>query len=398
MKWTLILLLFAQFGLAQSEDSSFQKKSLTTLEVTTFFSFYNQEGTHSAVTGGEGDEHLQVYHTGANIAYGIDASLIIFNAGVDVIASPSTDKIDFIKSSASGHDNHVHAKAGYQYHFKKQNIRLGLAYLWSIESDYWSNGISTWGGWTSPKKTSSIAWAFDFFFDDLRWGRLSKAQGNKPTQLIYPAELRHIDWFDIYHRNSYNFNINFRQDINRRLRVNVSLGATYQEGLLSTPFHRVYFSDSNIRKVENLPQQRIRLPLSIAANWFMGKSIVWQPSYRIYWDNFGIFAHTINLQTAIKPNNKWSFYPFVRAYYQTGSPYFAPYKEHLSSALFYTSDYDFSTLGTFKAGLGIGWFPDFRLGKKSKLYVNNIVIRYAFLYRTDGLSAHMISLQMGVKK
>lgn len=390
--------LCIQFVRAQTSDSSFQKKALTTLDVTAFFSLYTQEGTHSAVTGGEGDEHLNVYHTGANIAYGINASLLIFNASIDVVSSPSTDKIDFVKSSASEHDNHLQAMIGYQYKFKKKGLAFGAAYSLGIESDYWSTGISLWSNWTNAQKTREIGLSADLFFDDLRWGRLSKQKGFQPTKLIYPAELRGTEWFDIYHRNSYNFSINVRQDINKRLKVNLSIGATYQEGLLSTPFHRIYFNDSSATRVETLPQKRIRLPLSITANWFVKRHFVLQPSYRIYWDNFGIFAHTINFQTAIKPSNKVSLYPFVRVYYQSGSPYFAPYGEHLSTDIFYTSDYDFSTFGSFKAGIGIGWYPDARLGKKSKFYFNNIVIRYSFMYRTDGLSAHIISLQMGLKK
>lgn len=393
-----ILLFITQFCVAQDTDSTFQKKALTTLDVQAFFSMYTQEGKHSAVTGGEGDEHLDVYHVGTNIAYGINASLIIFDASVDVISSPSTDKIDFIKSSASAHDNHVQARIGYQYNLKKHNVKFGAAYLLGIESDYWSTGISTWFNWLSPKKIRSISIATDFFFDDLRWGRLSQRQGFRPTRLIYPVELRRTNWFEVYHRNSYNLSLNLRQDINKRLKINIGLGLTYQEGLLSTPFHRVYFENSLTPKVENLPRERIRLPLSLAVNWFFKQAIVFQPSYRLYWDNFGILAHTLALQTAIKPNNKITLYPFVRAYYQNGSPYFAPYGEHLSTAVFYTSDYDFSTLASFKVGLGFGWYPDTRLGKKSKFYFNNVILRYAFFYRSDGLSAHIISLQVGLKK
>lgn len=393
-----ILLLMAQCCIGQEADSSFQKKALTTLDVQAFFSLYTQEGTHSAVTGGEGDEHLDVYHTGVNLAYGINASLIIFDVSIDVISSPSTDKINFIESSPSAEDNHFQARLGYQYELKKHKLSFGAAYLLGVESDYWSTGISAWFNWLSSDKTRAISVTTDLFFDDLRWGRLSPRRDFKPTELIYPVELRYKDWFDIYHRNSYNLNLNLRQDINKRLKINIGIGATYQEGVLSTPFHRVYFKDLVDPRVENLPQQRIRLPLSIAANWFFKQALVFQSSYRFYWDNFGILAHTLALQTAIKPNNKITLYPFVRGYYQTGSPYFAPYKEHLSTTTFYTSDYDFSRLASFKVGLGLGWYPDARLGKKSKFYFNNVILRYAFFYRTDGLSAHIISLQVGLKK
>jgi hypothetical protein len=395
---TILLLSITQLSFAQETDSTYKKKTLTTLDLETFFSVYAQEGTHSAVTGGEGDEQLSVYHVGTNINVGINASTVIFNASVDIITSPSTDKIDFIKSSASEHDNHVVGNLGYQYTLKKQRITFGAMYLFGMESDYTSNGISAWFSMVNKKKTRSFSVNTDFFFDDLRWGLLSRRKGFKPTELIYPIELRHTEWIDVYLRNSYNVNFNLRQDINKRLSVKFSFGATYQEGILSTPFHRVYFSDTTAAKVEILPNQRIRLPLSIAANWFLQRHLVFQSYYRIYWDNFGIFANTLNLQLAIKPNNKVSFYPFVRGYYQTASPYFAPYKQHLYNDTYYTSDYDFSSFGVIKAGLGFGWYPDARMGKKSKLYFNNIVIRYSFFYRTDGLSAHIISLQMGLKK
>ncbi len=393
-----ILLFITIQAFTQDRDSIFKKKAVTALDVQLFYSMYLQEGTHSAVTGGEGDEHLTVNHIGTNISQTSNASTIIFNVSLDVITSPSTDKIDFIKSSASEHDNHVQAKVGYQYKHKKSKSTFGAAWLFGIESDYLSNGIDLWFSKINKNKDREFGINASLLFDDLRWGRLSNRQNNKPTTLIYPSELRHTKWIDIFHRHSYNLNVHLRQDINRKTSLKFSVGASYQEGVLSTPFHRVYFSDTTAAKIELLPSQRIRLPMSIALNYFVHRNCVLKTNYRIYWDNFGIFAHTLNLQAALKTSSKFSFYPFFRAHYQSASPYFKPYKEHLYAAKFHTSDYDYSAFGLFKGGIGIGWFPDARLGKKSKLYFNNFMLRYSFFYRTDGLSAHIISLQFGIKK
>lgn len=396
-----LLYLLASFfsqASAQTTDSSFQKKALTTLEVKAFFSLYEQEGQHSAVTGGLGDEQLSVYHTGGSIAYGINEHLVLFKASVDVISSPSTDRIDFITSSASAKDNHVQAQLGYQYDWKEKRMQLGAAYLWSIESDYWSDGLSLWWWWTSKNKMRQLGLSAELFWDDLRWGRLNRGEGYRPSKLVYPSELRNTNWFDIYHRHSYNLQFSWRQDINKRLRVQWNAGLTHQEGLLSTPFHRIYFRDTSRVVVERLPQQRWRLPLTVAASWFLARSLVLQPSYRFYWDNFGIWAQTLQVQAAIKLHQKLSLYPFVRWYHQTASPYFAPYQAHWSNANFYTSDYDYSNFMSVKTGVGVGWYPDWRLGKRSKIYFNHILLRYAFFYRTDGLSAHIISLQLGLKK
>lgn len=383
---------------AQPPDSSFQKKQLNTTEVSAFFSLYTQEGRHSAVTGGEGDEQLDVYHTGASIAQGIGPSLVLFDAGVDIISSPSTDRIDYVMSSPSAHDAHVQARLGYQYHFKTTQTKIGAAYRWGMESDYWSDGFSLW--WTKVSTDQTRAWSLvaDVFIDDLRWGFLNAQANFRRTRLVYPVELRGTDWFDIHHRHSYNFNANVRQDINRRLRLNLGLGLTYQQGLLSTPFHRVYFQNTTDPKVENLPRQRWRIPISAAVNWFYKPNLVLQPSYRFYWDNFGIWAQTLTLQAAIKPSAKLSLYPFFRGYYQQGATFFASYGEHLITATFYTSDYDYATFFSLKTGIGMGWYPDHRLGKKARLFFNNLIVRYAFFYRSDGLSAHIISLQVGLKQ
>lgn len=397
---SLLLLCFGipRWSNAQETDSSFQKKRLNSTEVSAFFSLYTQEGQHSAVTGGVGDEQLNVYHTGASVAQGIKASLLLFDVGIDVISSPSTDRIDFIMSSPSEHDAHMQARVGYQYYFKSSNTKIGAAYRWGMESDYWSDGFSLWWTKVSTDKTRAWSLAADVFLDDLRWGLLNAQVNFRRTRLVYPSELRYTDWFDIHHRHSYNLNANLRQDINRRLRLNIGVGITYQQGLLSTPFHRVYFQNTTKPKVENLPRQRWRLPLSVAANCFFNPHLILQPSYRFYWDNFGIWAQTLTLQTAIKPSHKISLYPFIRGHYQQGATFFAPYGKHLTTAIFYTSDYDYSTFGSFKTGIGMGWYPDGRMGKKARWFFDNLIIRYAFFYRSDGLSAHIISLQVGLQQ
>ncbi len=383
---------------AQVPDSSFKKKVLTKLDVQTFFSLYEQQGQHSAVTGGAGDEQLSVYHTGLSLGYGMNEHLIIFKASIDVISSPSTDNINFIKSSPSAHDNHIQAQLGYQYDIKPARMQIGGAYLWSAESDYWSDGFQFWWNWTSKNKMSQLGLRLDAFWDDLRWGRFNEGENYSPSTLVYPVELRSTNWFNLYHRHSYNAAFSWIQDINKRLRLQFNAGLMHQEGLLSTPFHRVYFRDTTSARVERLPQYRWRLPLTVAARWFVQPTLVVQPSYRFYCDNFGIIAQTLQIQVALKPNRKISLYPFLRWYHQTASPYFAAYQQHWSTADFYTSDYDYSNFMVFKGGVGFGWLPDWRLGKRSKFYFNSILLRYSFFYRTDGLSAHVLSLQFNLKK
>ena len=380
------------------QDSLFRKKKLTTIDIEVFYSFYDQDGNHSAVTGGEGTEKLMVNDFGLNFGLTVDTShTIIFETYVDIISSASVDNIDFIRSSASEHDNHISLQVGYQYQSKKAPFLLGAKYLFGLESDYLSNGFNIWGSLTSKDFTRNLSLSIICYFDDLRWGRFSEAADYKPTTLVYPVELRYKQWFDIYRRNTYNVNAGFRQDINKHISLQFDLSLIYQQGLISTSFHRIFFYDSDSGVVENLPRQRIQVPVGIGLNSFITNHWILKAYYRFYWDDLGITAHTLTLESPIKINYKYTLYPFVRYYQQTSSVYFKPFKEHSAKDEFFTSDYDLSGFSSYKAGIGFGFYPDKRFGR-SRWSFNNIVFRYAYYWRTDKLKAHMISLLFNIWK
>lgn len=393
---SILLILVVQITIAQ--DSLFHKKHLTTADIELFYSFYTQDGDHSAVTGGTGTEKLHVHDVGFNTSLTTDTShTVLVGAYLDAITSASTDNIDFVMSSASREDNHISAHLGYQYHAKQTGFLVGGKYMFGMESDFLSHGFNIWTAFENKMKTRNISFSLACYFDDLRWGRLSPTTGYKPSTLVYPYELRYKQWFDIYRRNSYNLDLGFRQDINRRLTMHLDLGMIYQQGLLSTSFHRMYFKDSDSVKVENLPQKRLQFPLGIGLNVFLSPIFILKAYYSFFTDDFGITAHAVNIEVPVKFGYKYSIYPFFRIYHQSASRYFKPYKEHLLSDEYYTSDYDLSAFWSYKAGLGFGFYPNKRFGK-SHWSFNNMILRYAYYYRTDKLDAHMISILFDLRK
>ena len=355
----IFLLIFTLFFglLAQGQDSLYAKKNLTVADIEIYYSFYNQDGRHSAVTGGLGTERLKIHSVGTNMAFTRDtAHTVIFETYVDAITSASTDNIDFVESSASLHDRHISIHAGYQYASKKAPFLIGGKYLFGLESDYTSHGFNFWYSRSSRDMSQTFSASLVCFFDDLRWGRLDAESGFRPVKLIYPYELRYREWFDIYRRNSYNLQLSFKQDLNRKLSLQFDVGILYQEGLLSTSFHRIFFYDSDSGVVENLPRQRTQVPLGIGLNAFLTNSLIFKAYYRFFFDDFGIRAHTFTLESPVKFGYKYTLYPFLRFYNQTGARYFKPFGEHSVNDTFYTSDYDLSTFNSYKAGLGFGFF------------------------------------------
>jgi len=379
------LLASSLVSFAQRPDSTYRKKRLSTTDVQIFMSYYTQDNDHSAVTGGQGTEDLQVYATQLSVDHRDSSNVFHFDAGLDVISSASTDNIDFVKSSASKVDARTHVNTGYNRKFGRSGITAGINGSFSIESDYTSFGTALFFSKLDASKSREISIALQMYFDDLRWGRLHDGH---PEKLIYPAELRNKEWFDQYRRNSYNVEFGYYHLINRRMSIGVYPGVGYQSGLLSTPFHRVYFSDS-LRRVENLPLSRLKLPIGVQLNTFVGGRWIIRTQYRFYWDDFGVVANTFNVEAAYKAGRAFTVTPFIRVYGQTAADHFKGYKEHKGAEEFYTSDYDLSKFTSLKPGVGVRYAPYSGNGRTT---FNAIELRYAFYKRSDGMEAHMVTL------
>lgn len=373
-------------GFGQQADSSYRKKKVSKTTIQLVYSHYLQNGNHSAVTGGTGTEKLTVYSPDVTINIQRDSSTsYTINTGVDIISSASTDKIDFVVSSASKVDNHMYLNGGINKTTRnKQWVLAGNGYF-SIESDYLSWGAGFSAIHTSKDKMSEISASFDTFFDDLRWGRLSN---KKPYKLIYPVELRYKEWFDTYKRQSYNASFSLYQTINKKMSLAIFPGISYQHGLLATPFHRVYFTDSSAR-VEKLPANRLKIPIGIQLNTFIGDRYILRSYYRFYWDDFGIVAHTAEVELPVKLSMAFTLSPFFRFYTQKGASFFKPFQQHALQSEFYTSDYDLSSFNSYESGLELKLNGQ---GKQPHSLFNKPGLRYAYYKRSDGLHAHTITL------
>jgi hypothetical protein len=391
---TLPLLLATLFAASQkTPTSNYKKKKISRTDIKALFSYYNQDGDHSAITGGTGTEKLLVKVTDLEIKLQPDSiNTIELGGGVDVITSASRDNIDYTMSSASKHDMRWHINAGYSRTFKK-NVTASIGSGLSIESDYASLPLSFSITRTNPQKSREISASLNCFFDDLRWGRLSWDY-RKPVKLIYPYELRYKEWFSIYGRNSYNLQLAYYRAINKKLQLAVYPEAVYQHGLLSTPYHRVFFN-SREEKVENLPLNRWKFPLAVQLNSYLADHLILKLYYRYYIDNWGINAHTFQVDAPIEVGKHFTLTPLVRLYTQTASDYFRRYGEHSPDESFYTSDNDLSSFFSYKLGLGARFRPAKNIAKNYSFH--EIELRYSFYHRSDELSAHIVSLLMDVR-
>jgi Protein of unknown function (DUF3570) len=376
------------YGVSQVALNPYGIKRISRSTIEFVYSQYLGDGDHSAITGGKGTEKLIVYEPEVIVNHQID-SLHSFwiDAGVDVITSASMDNIDFVKSSASRVSKRGFIMPGYDAKLKKNtNIVVGANGYFSIESAYMSFGGALSVDYLSKDKSREFSAQLQAFFDDLRWGLLN---GERPLKLVYPFELRNQEWFSNHKRNTYNLSTSFTQTINEKMILAIFPGISYQQGLLSTPYHRVYFNDST-EKVEKLPDKRWLLPIGIQLNSFILDRYILTLYYRFYRDNFGITAHTMEVDLTAKLSSRFSLTPTFRFYTQNGSLYFRPYYELDPKQAFYTSNYALSSFNSYETGI------DARLAvtaqQKKTLYFDTIWLRYSYYQRTDGLYAHILTL------
>lgn len=396
----LLLAGFSQHSFAQTskdtEESSYEKRKLKLEEVNFISSYYHQDGNTSAVTGGIGSEALSDIGTSLDLRftkYDWKNRQHTFNLdlNIDHYTSASSDKIDPLTvSSASKSDTHFYPSLSWNVNDSKTGITKGISLSYSTEYDYKSYGINLNFTKLSKDKNREFTVKGGAFFDT--WSVILPLE-NRPSGYGTGAE-GDRDPIAYKPRNSYNVAFSLSQVINKRMQVLAIVEPSYQEGLLSTPFHRVYFTDGT-ENVERLPGKRFKLPIGMRLSYFLGDRTIIRAFYRYYLDNWGMTANTINLEGTIKLNPYLSLSPFYRFNQQTAVKYFNPYGVNKSTSNYYSSDYDISAFNTNFVGTGFRIMPP--NGVFGIKEFNSLELRYGHYTRTTGMVANIVTMAMKFK-
>jgi hypothetical protein len=414
-----ILLCFSIpfFSFSQQESSSYKKRVLESAEIDLLFSYYDQVGQHAAVTGGEGTEQLNDATSSIVVQLPINEDdILTLDAGISAYTSASSSNVNpfdgdpnslyspfSASSGASRQDVLAHFNPSYQHSSDDRNSMYNVSAYVASEYDYFSLGFGAGYARLFNEKNTELSLNGKVYLD--KWN---------PQ---YPIELRNgffddritgngiyrpqFNEFENVNRNSYSVSLGFSQILGKRLQGSIFMDVVYQNGLLSTPFQRVYFGDSSnffIREfqladdVERLPDSRFKFPVGARLNYFVNDVIVLRSYYRFYSDNWGIGSHTASLEVPIKLSDAFTLYPTYRFYNQTASDYFYKKEEVLSSFTFYTSDYDLSKYNAHQYGLGIRYRDIFTRAKLLRFGLKAIDLRLNKYDRSDGLNAFIISL------
>jgi len=361
-------------------------------EVDFLFNYYEQDGDHSAVTGGEGSQDLSDY--GPQIIVNVpmkNNNLLSLSFGFDSYSSASSDKIDpFTVSGESSGDMRIHIDADYTINLDDNGNAFGFSLGASKEWDYQSYSFG--GHWAHFSKDGS------------RGLNLNAKVYLDNVTLVFPIEHRDPadfdgeDWnYDNASRNTFLLSATYSQILSRRAQFSVTVDLTYQTGYLGTPFHRVFFPGRELARIETLPDNRFKVPVGLRFNYYLSDFIVARFNYRYYWDDFGVIGNTLGIETPLRFSKSIAVTPFYRYHTQTASDYFNEPGKQSPDAQYFTTDYDLSAFNSHKYGLGFRYYPvwgiaDFSWPFSSSLWeISRLDLRVSLYNRSDGLDAFTIS-------
>ncbi|MGB7393722.1 MAG: DUF3570 domain-containing protein [Pricia sp.] len=399
------------------EDTSYKKRVLETAEIDLLFSYYGQDGENAAVTGGQGTEELTDATSAIVVSIPLnDDDVLTADVGISTYTSASSSNVNPLdgdagrtvspfsaSSGASRQDVLVHFNPEYRHSSDDRNSVSSVNAYISSEYDYFSLGVGGEYSQMFNEKNTEVSVSGKVYFDEwnpqypieLREGFFdSRITGNGS----YTPDFK--EFFD-ENRNTYSLSLGLSQILSKRIQGAVFMDVVLQRGLLSTPFQRVYFGDTNnffiedfqlADDVERLPDTRLKLPIGGRMNFYLSDTFILRSYYRFYYDDWGVTAHTASLEIPIKLNASITAYPSYRFYMQSAADYFYKREVALSSYDFYTSDYDLSQYSAHQYGMGIRYQDIFTKAKLLTFGLKSLNLRLNKYDRSDGLNAFIVTL------
>ena len=411
-----LFLLVNTMLIAQQSNTTYSKKVLETTEIDMLFSFYEQDGNNAAVTGGEGTEELTdatsslVLRMPMNedgvltVDVGLSAYTSASSSNVNPLDGSNSNATPFDASSGeSRKDLLAYINPSIQFSSADRNTVWSANLYFSNEYDYTSFGFG--GSYTRlfNEKNTEFSVISRVFLD--KWNA------------IYPIELRdgffddrisgngtynpNFVPFDSESRNTYSLSFGLSQILGKRLQGGLFVDLVSQEGLLSTPFQRVYFGDTEAffiddfqlaDDVERLPEKRLKIPVGGRLNYFLNDVVILRTYYRYYWDDWGLTSHTASIEAPVRLSDKFVLFPTYRFYTQSAADYFYAKEVASSTFQFYTSDYDLSAYDAHQYGMGIQYKDILANAKLLTFGLKSIDLRFNRYDRSDGLNAYIITL------
>ncbi len=434
-----LLFLHGYAQVAQKYQDIFQAKPLKLEEINLVTSYYSQNGSHSAVTGGgtailgvgsnaitlPGSEQLNDFSNFLElklVGYGETGNRHTITAGLGIDHHTAASQKYISPTGASKPEGtRVYPSLNWTVENINQGTEFGLGTYYSHEYNYTSFALDGHVGYKNKTggefgvKASAYLDQVSLIYptdDSTKYKTGTNSITTPLDQLVITTNASRSGGGVAYYggssdapslptasRNTFTASFTYSQVINKSLQMAVLFDAVKQDGYLGLPFHRVIFSN-HLERIEKLPSSRTKLPIGLRLNYFMGDDVIIRSYYRYYTDDWGLTSHTASIEIPYKITPFFSISPFYRYYTQSATKYFAPLYEHKVDAAanpkdaYYTSNYASSAFSSNYVGVGLRTAPP---GGINNTYLASLELRIGHYIQTTDLNSNVISLHFTFK-
>lgn len=295
-----MLTSICSFGQKKENDSifKFKKRVLENTEIDFISSYYNQDGTHAAVSGGIGTEKLSDVASNIVVTTPMNEDdVLTFDVGISAYTSASSSNVNPFSSSSTSTSSGASGlasstttstsppvgtpwqassgaskngalfaiNANYSHSSDDRNFIWNADVSLSTEFNYNSRGFG--GGITKlfNNKNSEISLKSSVYFDNWKaiyptelhqyglygnnflvngyfYGVTIYDQNGNASRDYLPTNFK--EWSSTA-RDSYSASVSFSQVVSKKTQFSIFFDILQQQGKLSTPYQRVYFADKS---------------------------------------------------------------------------------------------------------------------------------------------------------
>jgi len=249
----------------------------------------------------------------------------------DVVSSASIDVV----SNATQHMSDFRSEITASVAQKVKASTISTSYIYSVENDYASHNVHLGLAQDLFQRNSTLGLGGDFAYN---------AVGRTGDQAFHRTLL------------TAGATASWTQTLGQRTIGQLAYTFTYNDGYEASPYRfvPVVGADGSLayKVPETMPDRRYRHAFVVGLNRYLFDESALQGDYRIYFDNWGMLAHTIQLRYLVN----WKDVTLrlrERLYYQRGVDFYKPQYTELEA--FMTTDRESSTLWSNLAGVKISW-------------------------------------------
>jgi hypothetical protein len=425
-----LLFLHGFSQVSKQYENIFLSRPLKLEEVNLVTSYYSQNGSHSAVTGGGsgyvGTQYMSGSEKLTDIANMLELKLvgygetgnrhtILAGLGIDHHTAASQKWISATGAS-SPEGTRIYPSLNWTVENLNTGTEVGLGTYYSHEYNYNSFALDGHVGFKN-KSGGEFGLKVSAYFDKVKLIYPSDSAANfAGTSVATPYDDFVIKTnasrssgggyssggnssgsespgIPSSPRNTYTASFTYAQVINKMLQAAILLDLVKQDGYLSLPFHRVIFNNGT-EKIETLPNTRTKIPIGFRLNYFATDNLIVRSYYRFYTDDWGLTAHTASVELPYKITPFLSVSPFYRYYTQSATKFFAERGKHAVTDQYFTSNYASSAFNSHFFGVGLRTAPPDGI---LNTHVSAMEIRYGHYSQSTDLTSNVISLHFTLK-